>query len=304
MKITRRSLLKHGVAGLGVSALAPVNWLHASAQLGGMQIDTLSDGSLTLPFDFMFGGMPQDELETIISSYNINRDAYTPDCNITLLRHEDRVVLFDAGAGPDFQSSAGQLWQALEMANLDPGDVTHLVFTHAHPDHLWGVIDDFDEPMFYNATHLIGRTEWDYWMNPETVDEIGVDRASFAVGAKRRLEIVEGVMDFIDDGQEVLPGVMAHASFGHTPGHMSFELRDGSESLMIVGDSIGNYHVAFERPDWASGSDQDPETAASARSRLLDKITADQMALIGYHLPFPGIGHAERNGDGYRFVAS
>ena len=304
MKITRRSLLKHGVAGLGVSALAPVNWLHASAQLGGMQIDTLSDGSLTLPFDFMFGGMPQDELETIIDSYNINRDAYTPDCNITLLRHEDRVVLFDAGAGPDFQSSAGQLWQALEMANLDPGDVTHLVFTHAHPDHLWGVIDDFDEPMFYNATHLIGRTEWDYWMNPETVDEIGVDRASFAVGAKRRLEIVEGVMDFIDDGQEVLPGVMAHASFGHTPGHMSFELRDGSESLMIVGDSIGNYHVAFERPDWASGSDQDPETAASARSRLLDKITADQMALIGYHLPFPGIGHAERNGDGYRFVAS
>ena len=301
MKINRRTMLT-GSAALAGLAAAPTLWAQTTASLGSMQVDTLSDGTLTLPFDFMFGGMPQDELGPIIERYDVNRDAYTPDCNVTLVRDGENVILFDVGAGAEFQASAGQLWQALDVAGVDPADVTHVVFTHAHPDHLWGVIDDFGDPMFYNATHLIGRKERDYWLNPETVDEIGVDRAAFAVGAKRRIEMIDDMLESFDEGDEILPGILAHASFGHTPGHMSFELRNGSDSLMIVGDAIGNYHVAFERPDWASGSDQDPDAAVQARTALLDKITTDQMALIGYHLPYPGIGRAERRDGGYVFV--
>jgi len=125
---------------------------------------------------------------------------------------------------------------------------------------------------------------------------------SAAVGARRRMEILKDAITLFDDGQEILPGIAARATYGHTPGHMSFELRSGSESVMVLGDAVTTAHVGFERPAWHSGSDQDPATAAVTRTALLDQLSHDQIALIGYHLPDGGIGRAERSGDAYRFV--
>ena len=149
---------------------------------------------------------------------------------------------------------------------------------------------------------MIGQAEFDYWTDPATVDTIGAARTAFAVGAARRLDVIADRVQFVRDGQEILPGVAARLTAGHTPGHMSYELRSGSEAVMVVGDALGNHHVAFERPDWASGSDQDGAQAAQTRALLLDQLANEQMALIGYHLPGGGIGRAERAGGGFRFV--
>ena len=108
--------------------------------------------------------------------------------------------------------------EALRALGLSPEDITHVVFTHAHPDHIWGLLDEFDEPLFYNATYMMGRTEWDYWWNPETVNTIGNARAAFAVGAKRRMEVIEGTVVLFGDDEEILPGVSAVATPGHTRG--------------------------------------------------------------------------------------
>lgn len=305
MEITRRRFLHGASAGLALTGLgAPRLWAATDVSFGSMQVQTLSDGHLVLPADFIFGPMPQDQLGPVLAELGVDPGApLTPDCNVTLLRDGDRVVLFDTGAGASFQQSAGRLKQALDAADVTPDEVTHVVFTHGHPDHLWGVLDDFDDPLFANAEHMMGRAEWDYWYNPATVDSIDSGRTAFAVGARRRLEVLEDAITFFDDGEEILPGVAARATYGHTPGHMAFELRSGSEALMVVGDSIGNHHVAFARPGWNSGSDQDPETAAKTRLALLDQLAQDQMRLIGFHLPDGGIGRAERRGEGYRFVA-
>lgn len=134
------------------------------------------------------------------------------------------------------------------------------------------------------------------------MDTIQTERTSMAVGAKRRLDMLEDRMEFFGDGDGILPGIAARASYGHTPGHMSFELRSGGDAVLVVGDAIGNHHVAFEQPGWPSGSDQDPETGAATRKALLDRIVADDMALIGFHFPEGGLGRVERQGDAYRFV--
>ena len=303
MTPTRRKLLQTAAAGLAATALPRFARAADRFTLGNMNVLTLSDGYLSLPPEFIFSPMPQDQLPPLLTEFGIDRTApLTSPCNVTLVRHDDRLVLFDTGAGSGFQASAGELTSTLDGAGIDVGDITHVVFTHAHPDHIWGVLDDFDDPLFYNAEHMIGRVEFDYWMNPNTVDVIGQDRASFAVGAKRRLEIIADGISLIDDGQEILPGIAARASFGHTPGHMSFELRQGSQSAMIVGDAIVNSHIAFARPDWMSGSDQDQALAAKTRRGLLDQMSSDQMRIVGFHLSDNGIGRVERVNDTFRFV--
>jgi glyoxylase-like metal-dependent hydrolase (beta-lactamase superfamily II) len=303
--LTRRHFLTSATAALATPLLPRRVWAGTSLTLGDFQIDTLSDGNLVLPGDFILGGMPQDEMAAIVAKYGLPTDQLTPPCNVTLLRDGTNTVLFDVGAGPDFQPSAGKLLEAFDALGLTVEDVTHVLFTHAHPDHLWGLLDEFDEPLFPNAKHMIGQAEFDYWTDPDTVNTIGEARTTFAVGAARRLEVIADATTFISDGAEVLPGVAAHLTAGHTPGHMAFELRSGSEAVMVVGDAIGNHHVAFERPDWASGSDQDKDMAAATRLRLLDRLASEQMALIGFHLPGGGIGRAEAlAGGGFRFVES
>ncbi|SLN21251.1 Metallo-beta-lactamase superfamily protein [Roseovarius gaetbuli] len=302
MTPTRRQVL----CGLGATAILGAPRMTFAADrmtLGTATITTVSDGHLVLPKEFLLGNLPSDETAPLLAKYGITGDVMHPPCNVTLLQDGDRTVLFDAGSGNGFMPSAGDLVDTLDALGVAPDDVTDLVFTHGHPDHLWGVLDDFDDLVFANASYMIGQREWDYWTDPDTVNTIGEERASFAVGAARRLAAIEDQVNFFKDGQEVLPGVMAHATFGHTPGHMSFEIRQGSDAVMVIGDAIGNGHIAFERPDWASGSDQDAEGGIKTRKRLLDQLAQDKMAMIGFHLPDGGLGRVERSGDSYRFVS-
>jgi glyoxylase-like metal-dependent hydrolase (beta-lactamase superfamily II) len=304
MEYNRRRFLKRGIAAvMGAGATQMLVTRTQALSLGEIQVDTVYDGYLTLPATFAFPDLPVQDLHSVLDLHGISHEQVTPDCNVTLLRDAERTALFDVGSGPDFMPSAGELLRSLAQLDVNPEDVTHVVFTHAHPDHLWGVLDDFDDPIFSNAAFLIGKQEWDYWIDPKTVDQIGSGRVTFAVGAKRRLESIKDRISFFGDGEEILPGIAAHATYGHTPGHMAFEVRSGSDAVMIVGDAIGNHHVAFERPQWPSGSDQDPDKAIKTRSRLLDQIAHEQLAVIGFHLPDGGFGRVERKDGAYKFVS-
>ncbi len=302
MLLTRRQTMQGSLAA-GLSAALPARiWAQTTLQAGGITVDTLSDGNLVLPKSFALGDAPPKAAEDILGRYGLTGDTLEPDCNVTLLRSGDRTVLFDVGAGQEFMPTAGKLLDAFDTLGLDPGEVTDVVFTHAHPDHLWGVLDDFGDLMFPEAAYHMGRAEWDYWTDPDTVSTIDTGRVTFAVGAKNRLAELEDQISLFEDDQEILPAVASRLTPGHTPGHMSFEVRMGDESLMIVGDSIVNHHTAFEKPMWLSGSDQDAALAAETRLSLLAQLSDAQMRLIGFHLPNGGLGRAERSGDGFVFV--
>lgn len=300
MIIKRRSFLK-AASCLPLSLSIP-SLVHSEINLGRTKITTVSDGSITLPASLTFDTMPKNELDLIINEFSLSKDQLVRECNVTLVETEDRKILFDVGAGLYFLDGMGVILDSLDEQGLAPEDITDVIFTHAHPDHIWGVLDDFDDLLFPEAMYHIGRVEWDYWWNPETVNEVDESRVQTAVGAKTRFEALQDQIEFFDDGEEPIPGVLALMTPGHTPGHMSFEIANGSQSALIVGDALNNHHVAFKRPNWLSGLDQDPEMAALTRQKLLNRSSSEDMLLIGFHLPEGGIGRVVQSGKEYSFV--
>ena len=299
----RRALLAAGAALAAAAAGLRVRAARAAAlDLGGAEITVLSDGHLMLPLGFIMPDIPRSDIDAFFAAHGGTPEAFTPDCNITFCRVGDRFVVFDVGSGPNFMPTAGKLPAAMEEAGIDPEEVTDVVFTHAHPDHLWGVIDDFDEPLFPNATYRMGAGELDFWRSPETLAAMPEERKTFVVGAQSRLAAIEDRMATFAAGDEVIPGIEAVATHGHTPGHMSFMVHGTSDSVLVVGDAISNVLVSFEKPDWHSGSDQDPAMGAETRSALLDRLAGDGSRIVGYHLPHPGQGRVERKDGAYRFA--
>ena len=299
---TRRSLIG-GAAGALTLACVPRPVLAIGRlSAGDAELTTLSDGSLTLPMSFVFPDVDQVELEAMLSANGMATDALRPDCNVTLLRRGDRLAIFDVGSGANFMPTAGKLLDSLAEAGVDPGDVTDVAFTHAHPDHLWGLTDDFDELVFPNAQHRINQAEWDFWSSPDTLAAMPEERKTFVVGAQNRFAAIEDSVAFFKPGDEVVPGVEALATYGHTPGHISFMVEGGGEPVLIVGDAVTNSVISFEKPDWPTGSDQDPALGAKTRAALLDRAAGDKVRVIGFHFPHPGGGTVERQGSAYRFV--
>lgn len=296
--LTRRDIL----AGLAASAgvLSTPRKAIAQIALKDATLTTVSDGNLQLPSAFLFDGMPEAELAKVLNEYGLNTPNLEPECNLALYQDGTNTVLFDVGSGADFMPSAGTVVESLDALGLSPEDITHVLFTHAHPDHIWGLLDDFDDPLFTEAQYYMGRQEWDYWWNPETVNTIDEGRTVFAVGAKRRMEVIEDSVTLFDDGDEIISGIAAIKTFGHTPGHMAFDIQD---KALVVGDAIGNHHVAFHHPTWESGSDQIKDQGVAARTTLLDRLAAEQKNVIGFHLPNGGIGRVERADGAYRFIS-
>lgn len=293
MRLTRREF------GVGAAVTLVAGKSIAQITVGSGSLTTVSDGHLILPADFILGPLPDEDKAAAADIAGLSGESYETPCNVTVFRDGERTVLFDAGSGPNFMPSAGKILENLEAIGVSSEDVTDVIFTHAHPDHIWGVLDDFDDPLFAEATHHIGQDEADYWLDPDTVENIGEARASFAAGAKNRLDAIAETLSTFKSGDTVVPGVVARATYGHTPGHMAFFV---NEAALIVGDAIGNGHLALAKPDWPSGADQDTESGAATRIALLAELSDTGLPMVGFHLPNGGIGRVEKDGDGYRFL--
>lgn len=304
MRLTRRLVLA-GSAAFAAGAMLPLTvrrvWAVTTLTAGDLQVDSLSDGYLEFPADFAYATLPADERDQLIQRFNLPTDRVLSPLNVTLLRHGDRTVLFDVGSGPDFMPSAGKLPEALSAVGIEPDDVTDVIFTHGHPDHLWGLLDEFDEPAFANARLAMGQAEFDYWTDPATADTIGEERLSFAAGAMRRLTAVADRMERFADGDEVVPGVRAVSTPGHTPGHMSFAVGSPGAGLFVIGDAATTV-LGIARPDIPAGTDHDPAQASRTRAALLARLADEGWPVICYHLPDGGIGRIARADQGFAFI--
>lgn len=310
-RLSRREVLGGGCSiavGLAsrstrLGAASPSPAVH-SFQHGEFEITVISDGHLTIPAGFLAANAPKDQLEAVLKASGQTGDMVTPATNVTMIRTKSDLILIDVGAGPHFMPTAGKLADNLEAAGIDRTAVTKIIFTHGHPDHLWGTIDPFDDLVFPNATYVIGAAEWTLWMSDDVLSKIPADRQNFAPGAQRNLERIKEKLATVGAGEEIAPGIRAISTPGHTQGHVSLEIVSGKDALVVLGDALTHPVISFAHPEWRPAADHEPDRAVETRVSLLDRLASDRCRIIGYHLPFPGVGIVERSGPGFRYTAA
>ncbi|MCB0057674.1 MAG: hypothetical protein KDE45_11630, partial [Caldilineaceae bacterium] len=128
------------------------------------------------------------------------------------------------------------------------------------------------------------------------------DRATFVAAARRNIAGIEAKAERLKPGQEIVPGIRAFDTPGHTQGHISLEIAGGGETLVVLGDALTHPVISFQYPDWRPAADHVPEQAAETRKKLLDRLATEKSRVIGYHLPFPGIGRVEKKDGAYSYV--
>ncbi|WP_376100876.1 MBL fold metallo-hydrolase (plasmid) [Roseomonas sp. CCTCC AB2023176] len=271
--------------------------------VGDFEITVLSDGFISVPGEVLVPeGAPEERAE-VLAQLDCRDGAVLPKANIPLLRTGSDLIIVDIGAGRRYQPTDGQLASDMERAGIDPLSVTKVAFTHAHPDHVSATVLEGGGLRFPNATYYVGASEWEFWMDPDYLTRMPPALHAFAEGARRDLGAIRERVVLLRPGDDVVTGLRALETAGHTPGHLSFEV-SGGEGLLITADVAVNEIVSFKHPDWPFGYDTLPDLAICARRRMLDRAATDRTRMLGYHWAYPGLGYAERRGNGFAFVGA
>jgi glyoxylase-like metal-dependent hydrolase (beta-lactamase superfamily II) len=258
-------------------------------QIGDLEAFALEDGHLVVPNDgqLLGFGRPPSETADVLAAAGLPRDTIRLDISCLLIKAGDRVILFDTGMGV-FAASAdtGRLPQSLARAGVPPAAITDVFISHAHGDHVGGLFTRAGTLAFPAAAIRMSAPEWAAMQ--ATTDEN--DRRLVAAMAPK-------VTPF-EPGAQVLPVVRAVATPGHTPGHSSYWIGTGAETVFYSGDVAHHSVISVQRPAWSIQVDADHAAAEAMRQRTLATLAADHTRVFAVHFPFPGVGHVVADGQG------
>ncbi len=215
------------------------------------------------------------------------------DVNCLVIRTGPHNVLMDTGCGDWPGFSGGKLIENMAAAGIKPADIDTVIITHAHGDHIGGNVDAKGKPAFANARYVMHRKEWDYW-TAKLAEPVGA-RDMNAINRKN-LPPIKDRLALIDGDSEIVPGIKAVHSPGHTPGGLMLMVSSDGQSLCCIGDLI-HHEAELTRLDLYAIFDVAKDEAVAERQRLLPELADSGMLLYAAHLKFPGLVRFARQGD-------
>jgi len=314
--IERRTFFRAGsaVAAAATLGVAPLGQAFAEAakvgrqnagfyrlKLGSTEVTVISDGTIAFPPSLWTA--PVAEVDAALAAEVRSTEEVVFQLNTMLINTGNKLVLIDTGTGGKLQDASGALLGSLAAAGYRPEQVDMVLFTHLHPDHLWGVSDKATgRLLFPNASYVVTETELKFWSNTTLPSQVPAALRPMVETTQQHLKLIASRLSPIKTGSEVVPGITSLDTPGHTPGHMSFHVASGNDALLIAGDVVANETLSFRRPEWGYGFDVDAAQAAKTRVAFLDRCVADKTLIASYHLPFPAVGHVVRDGAAYRWL--
>ncbi|MGB0960352.1 MAG: MBL fold metallo-hydrolase [Halocynthiibacter sp.] len=264
--------------------------------IGDLKVTLLTDGTASFPPEF-FPAASEEVLDQCLKA--VKKDAIETNFNALLVETGAHKVLVDAGPRDLMGPTAGGLQTALKAAGCETGDITHLVLTHLHPDHVAGTIAQDGTAVFSNAAVYVNDAERAFWgdMSNFTGNDMLIEWAGLAGMV---MTAYGDQVQSLSHTQDIISGVSVFDLQGHTPGHMGVRVSSGSEDLLHLTDLIHAPDIQLKHPEFGTIFDVDPETAKATRKRALDQAAQDKPWVTGGHFSH-GIGRISLDGDGYKF---
>lgn len=235
---------------------------------------------------------------------NIHR--LTIAIQIWIVQSGNDVVLVDAGVGNGKPRPAARMnklntlvphW--LAAAGAAPDQVTHVLMTHLHSDHIgWNTVLDGERwvPTFPRARYLVPEADHGYFrdlsLSGKAADISYADSLAPVLDA--------GLVDFIDARSELPAGLRPAEAFGHTPGMMNYWVRSKGQSGVFCGD-VCHHPIQVFNPGWNTAFCIIPDAAKATRAAVLAEAAATGALLMPCHFPAPHTGYVRRCGDGFLF---
>lgn len=267
-----------------------------SQQIGEFSITAISDGYISASLDLL------SKIDSTEAS-RLQKDAGVKDpssihINCYLVRGRGHTILIDTGAG-GIKQWGGNLKANLALAGVQPSDIDTILLTHAHPDHVGGLVDSSGEATFPDAELVVHQHEVSFWKDDGNLSRASERaRGNFLFARKVFDKYREKMRTFTDN--EILPGVNAISLPGHTAGHSGYRIESEDRGLLIWGDIVHFPQIQIVRPDVSIAFDQDPLLSADTRSKLLDVVSSENLLIAGMHLGELGFAHIERLEKSYK----
>lgn len=264
----------------------------SAVRIGTLEATALRDGTINVPAGDATASPWTNtaEVSALLTAEGVTDGTIHLSIQPLLVRDGERVVLIDAGAGGQM-GTEGKLIASLRAAGVEPGQVTDVLISHAHGDHVGGLVGADGGLTFPNAVIRMSEPEWAF------------ARAGAAeAGAGALLAAITPRVESFAPGAQVTPSIKAVPLAGHTPGHSGYEIVSGGDRLLYIGDAMHSSIISVQRPEWRNGWDSDNAAAVATRGRLLEGGVTGSQRIYGVHFPFPGVGRFQRRDDGFVWV--
>lgn len=279
--------------------------------LGDFECVALLDGCFNYPLEIFFANVSKKQVVEVLRQHNLPTKQIATPYTCLFVNTGRHQVMIDTGAGnlaenakkifPGLNHSTtvtGRLIQNMKAAGIDPAHIDTVIITHAHPDHIGGTLDGDGDPVFTKANYFIAKDEWKFWTSDYAAKQTN---PVFVDIARQKLNPVQDQLHLVEDGAEIVPGIQAIATPGHTPGHIALRISSIGESLLHISDVV-LYPLHLEHPDWIPAFDMSPENAAISKRDIFDRAAEEKVLVFAHHFPpFPSLGYVVKKETGWQW---
>ena len=266
-------------------------------KVGDITIVALIDGETAYPGEFLYTNKEREDWKSHEQYLDPCTGNYVNTVGGFLIRSGDRVIVLDTGIGakPKYPWLGGGFRSSLLSRGVAPHDVTDVVFSHLHLDHI-GWATQHGKPFFPNATYRCDKRDWDFFVSPDyEIPEWEASTSNPAEdAAANRLAPVASRMEFFEGAQGLFPGVSTLEASGHTPGSTVLLLAAAGEKGLLLGDLVHSEPELYDE-NWDFVNHVDHKAGMASIEKIRKMILHEDIPFAAAHFTGMRWGRLSRN---------